>query len=85
MKEARNAKLASAGLLGVSEDARNQALQNIARVLIEKADDIVAANTKDVEAAKQAGLSEALIDRLSLDESRIKALAGSVDNIGDDF
>lgn len=83
MKEARNAKLASAGLLGVSEDARNQALQNIARVLIEKADDIVAANTKDVEAAKQAGLSEALIDRLSLDESRIKALAGSVENIAE--
>jgi len=83
MKEARNAKLASAGLLGVSEDARNQALQNIARVLIEKADDIVAANTKDVEAAKQAGLSEALIDRLSLDESRIRALAGSVENIAE--
>ncbi len=81
MKEARNAKLASAGLLGVSEDARNLALRNIARALTEKVAEIVAANVKDIEEAKHAGLSDALIDRLSLDESRIMALAGSVEDI----
>ncbi|MCP4411992.1 MAG: glutamate-5-semialdehyde dehydrogenase, partial [Gammaproteobacteria bacterium] len=81
MKEAINARLASAGLLGVSEDARNLALRNIARALTEKSAEIVTANVKDIEEAKHAGLSDALIDRLSLDESRIMALAGSVKDI----
>jgi len=81
MKEAKNAKQAAQSLLAVPEAVRNQALINIAENLRERSSDIVAANLKDIEQAKQSGLTEALIDRLALDKGRIEALAGSVESI----
>ena len=47
----------------------------MATALIESRDSIGAANTRDCESAKAAGLSAALIDRLLLDASRIEAMA----------
>ena len=44
----------------------------IAEQLEQQADCILAANQKDIEIAKQNGLSEALIDRLLLTEDRLK-------------
>ncbi len=78
MKVAINAKQASQGLLAVSEQSRQQALKNIAQSLREQSTNIISENAKDIEQAKQSGLTDALIDRLKLDETRILALADSV-------
>lgn len=78
MKVAKNAKQAAQSLLAVTEENRNQALINIAKNLQEKSIEIIRENSKDIEQAKQSGLSTALIDRLSLNEERIQALAESV-------
>src|SRR3990172_1884816 len=60
---ARNAARALARL---SAAQRNQAILNIAGGLLERQSDILAANGKDMEAGRRAGLSEALLDRLVL-------------------
>lgn len=46
-------------------------------------DAILAANEEDLAAARSAGLSEALLDRLTLDGGRVDALAGAVDAVAD--
>ena len=81
MEVAHNARLASQGLLAVSEEARNQALGNIADGLLANIDLIIAENQKDIDAAVAAGFTDALVDRLTLDVSRIEALAESVRSI----
>ncbi len=53
----------------------------MAAALIESQDSIQAANTRDCEAAKAAGLSAALVDRLLLDASRIEAMADGLRQI----
>ena len=52
---------------------RNQALTNIADSLAANTETILAANQKDVDAAKSAGMSAALVDRLTLTNDRVKA------------
>ena len=78
MKVAINAKQASQRLLAISEQSRQQALNHIAQNLREQSALIITENSKDIELAKQSGITDALIDRLTLDESRIRALADSV-------
>lgn len=71
-------RAASAALRNTSAQARTDALHTMADALTEAAPEVLAANAGDVEAAKAAGLSGALVDRLVLDEAR---LAGIVDGI----
>lgn len=65
-------------LKGSTTLERNQALTNIAEVLLENSDQILAVNRIDVEAAKTGGMSAALVDRLTLTEARIKGMAQGV-------
>ena len=58
--------------------ARNQALTNIAQTLVANTAQILSANQKDVAAAEASGMSAALVDRLTLTEDRIKAMAQGV-------
>jgi glutamate-5-semialdehyde dehydrogenase len=74
----KKAKLAAAELAIAGTTVKNNALINIANALCENAQIIIDANKKDVDAAKQNGISEALIDRLSLDEQRIKSISDGV-------
>ncbi len=60
---------------------KNAALQNIAEALVFYAGDIISANAKDVENGKNSGMSEALLDRLRLDDKRIAAMAEGVRDI----
>lgn len=64
-----------------SESQRNAALGSIARSLEASADSILAANSADLDAAREAGLSPALLDRLSLDSSRIAGIVRSVQEV----
>lgn len=80
---AERAKNASVSLGLTTEEERNAALQQMADALRDHRSDIIAANRVDMEAAAQAGTSEALLDRLMLDESRIEAMASALEELKD--
>ena len=71
----RAAKLASRRLAYLSTDIKNNALNNIAADILSRKDEILAANRKDYQAAKAAGYSAALLDRLMLNDSRLEGIA----------
>ena len=72
------AKAASRGLCTLGSAAKDAALESIARALEAAADDIAAANAADVAAARKAGLSAAMVDRLTLTPARFKAMVEGV-------
>lgn len=76
-----NAKKAARFLLGVGTKQKNDALSAVASALEEKADFIIAQNAIDRQNAKENGMSLSLIDRLRLDEGRIKGIADAVRDI----
>ncbi|WP_136482216.1 glutamate-5-semialdehyde dehydrogenase [Vibrio sp. H11] len=75
------AKQAAFQLATASTAQKNQALASIADELEAKADAILAANAKDIELGRAAGLTDALLDRLLLNEARLSAIAGDVRNV----
>jgi glutamate-5-semialdehyde dehydrogenase len=75
------AKDASASLAIASTTAKNNALEQIANLLVASEKDIISANLKDLERAKSEGLSVGLQDRLMLNKDRILALANSIREI----
>jgi glutamate-5-semialdehyde dehydrogenase len=77
----RSARQAARGLATAPPAARNAALTIAAARLREQAAALLEANREDVAAAKQNGLTAALIDRLSLDQARIEAMAQGLDQI----
>ncbi len=78
---AKLAKAASVKLAVTSEGERNGALVAMAKALRDEAAVIVAANGEDMAAAREAGTSEALLDRLMLDESRVGAMADALEEV----
>ena len=73
--QAAKAKIASRKLATLSSDIKNKVLVAMADALMAHKDDIIFHNEIDVEAAKEAGLSPALVDRLTLNEKRINEMA----------
>ncbi len=73
--EARAASRALARLDTATKDA---ALEAMASGLRDRADEILEANARDVEAGAEAGLTAALIDRLTLTEERLDGIASDV-------
>ncbi len=71
----RAAKAASRVLAQTSSAVRDAALLAIADALIERTHEILAANAQDLEAGRASGLSDALMDRLRLDEARVAGIA----------
>lgn len=71
----KKARESSRKLARLDSVAKNQALVSIAKALAEQVGRIRTENEKDLEAAKSAGLSEAMIDRLALTEERIRGMA----------
>ena len=78
IKTARTAQQASRMMLNVSSEVKNKALKGMAKALLSKKALILKANKLDVSAAKAAGLNLAMIDRLTLNESRIAGMAASL-------
>lgn len=72
------ARMASRTLANATTAQKNQALEAIAAGLERDVASIVAANAKDLERGRAAGMSEGLLDRLMLNEDRISALASAV-------
>jgi glutamate-5-semialdehyde dehydrogenase len=77
----RSAKRAAKTLARVDTATKNAALEGIAAALGEHAEEILAANARDMHAGREADLSEALLDRLLLDEGRIAGIAMAVRQI----
>jgi glutamate-5-semialdehyde dehydrogenase len=75
------ARDASRSLAALSATVRNEALEAIAAALLHGTEQILEANALDLEAGEVNGLSEALLDRLALDESRVAAMASGVREI----
>lgn len=75
------AKNAEPEIASASTVLKNNALSAISKVLTENVDFIIAENAKDLQKAKENGMSEAMQDRLKLDEKRIAGMAKGVDEI----
>jgi glutamate-5-semialdehyde dehydrogenase len=74
LDKAKKAKTASRALANISTEIKNTALFKMAAGLEKEADKLIAENKKDL-AAEKKGLSKAMIDRLTLNPDRIKAMA----------
>ncbi len=77
----KRARQASTSLATASSDTKNRALHLIADALTEHAQELIAANKIDLVNGKQNGLSDALIDRLTLNNERIQDISDSVRKI----
>ena len=75
------AKKAQRIMLTKGTKEKNEALSKIADALEENSAYIIEENKKDIENGRKNGMSESLIDRLSLDEKRIKGIADAVRKI----
>ncbi|WP_447065964.1 glutamate-5-semialdehyde dehydrogenase [Vibrio alginolyticus] len=75
------AKDAAFELATASTTQKNQALAIIADELEANSAAILAANAKDIELGREAGLTDALLDRLLLNEERLTAIANDVRNV----
>ena len=75
------AKAAEAAVSTASTLLKNDALAAIAEALIRNQDIIISENQKDLQAAKENGMSQAMQDRLKLDENRIAGMAQGVEQI----
>jgi glutamate-5-semialdehyde dehydrogenase len=72
------AKQAALKLATLDASVKDAALRAVAHDLEARVDEIVEANAGDLEAGRAAGLTEALIDRLTLDAERVRAMAAGV-------
>ncbi len=75
------AKRAARRLAAVDTAVKDAALEAIADALIARTPEILAANALDVQAGRETGIGDALLDRLALDPTRIGAIAAAVRQI----
>src|SRR5436190_14802226 len=73
------AKAAAAVLRNAGTEAKNKALTQAGRLIRADKATILAANARDLSAAKAVGMTSALQDRLLLNEARIEAMANGLD------
>jgi glutamate-5-semialdehyde dehydrogenase len=77
----RAARAASRRLASLPTAEKDAALHRIADALEARTPEILDANARDLEAGREAGLSDALLDRLMLDQGRVAAIAAQVGDI----
>jgi len=79
----KNAKDASYELMNMSTKIKNNALKIISDNLEKHSTEIIEANKIDIKNSREKGISETMIDRLMLNEERIKGIAAGVRQIID--
>ncbi len=67
--------------LATARSEKDDALLHLARLLTEKSDYIIEENQKDILSARQKGISEAMLDRLTLNKERLKKISDSVKQV----
>ena len=80
---AEASRKASRTLVGLPSGVKSQALKHMAASLRQAAPFLRQENAKDLEAAEKAGLSRAMIDRLSLSDAVIDGMAGAIEEIAE--
>ena len=75
------AKAASAALSTANTLKRNEALLAMANALTARANEIIEANAADLKNARENGMSDAMLDRLTLTLARISAISESVKKV----
>ncbi len=78
---AKNARQAASAVANLSSAEKDEALIEMAEQLIHHTDYLIEENEKDVEYARHKGLSKAMIDRLTLDENAIRAMARGLEEV----
>lgn len=71
----RNALIASRVLANLKPEAKNNILNKMADAIDAMSAEIIKANAKDLDAGSKAGLSVAMLDRLRLDEKRVREMS----------
>ncbi len=74
----KRARKATETLAQATPEAKTRALEAAAEALWEARAEVIAANARDMEAAQGKGLSGAMLDRLMLDETRVKGICDSL-------
>ena len=78
LSKARAAKAVAPQFAQLPTPRKNEILNRAADNLVAHTEDILAANERDIEAGRANGMSESLIDRLSLDAARVEGIAGGL-------
>jgi glutamate-5-semialdehyde dehydrogenase len=78
---ADRSRLASRSMARANRAMKDKGLRAIGAALLDGKSRILAANAKDVEAGRANGTSAALLDRLTLNDARIEALAAALENL----
>ena len=81
IEKANQAKSAAAKMAGLDSAVKDNALRAMADTLIRHKAGITEANKKDLDLAVQSGLSNAIIDRLTLSDARIEGMANGLREI----
>ncbi len=77
----QRARTAARAMARAETAAKNAALNAIALAIERQVESLLAANKKDMDAGKQQGLDEALLDRLELNKARIQSMADGLRQI----
>lgn len=77
----QRARAAARVLARATTAQKNQALRAAAAAIRTSSDEIIAANARDMEAARARQLSGAMLDRLLLDARRVEGMARSIDEV----
>ena len=77
------AKDAARALAAVDAKTKRSALRAMADAVMESAQEIFAANAEDLEAARAGGMSDAMLDRLRLNEARLSGMADGMRKVAD--
>ena len=72
------AREAAQAMAALTTEAKNRALEEMARALVARTAEILAANEEDRRGGRESGLSDALMDRLMLTEGRIEEMAAGL-------
>lgn len=78
---ANNAKKASKVVAQLNSSEKNTLLNAVATAIENNSSTIISENSKDINAGKEKGLSQAMLDRLILDEAAIKGIADAIREI----
>lgn len=81
MQIARAAKNASRQLAGITRAQKDAALHSMADALRQSSERILEANSQDVDRERAGGMSEAMIDRLTLDRDRLEGIAAALEDL----
>lgn len=77
----KQARAAAYQLAKLTSDGKNDILRAMAAAIRQRVPEILAANAVDLAAGREKGLSNAMLDRLTLDENRIEAMAAGIDQV----